>query len=203
MQKFTKRELDFINSLNCPVVHIDNELINSIINKIILNKDYDYLIYLLNALYDFAEIPQDIVNNLISNNDKKGISIFLDNEKELYFLSKKEVDKLKEFLNVKEAYFKLDKSYDYYYNILFKEGLRQQKPIKINNDIIEYTYYRYNKPIGIKIFDIKDIGLIVSYVNYLNYNLTIEEQIIKVIDYLNEFGFNITKDSILIDKPFI
>ena len=71
MKKYTDKELDVINSLNKPIDNIDMTLVNSIINKMLLKGYYEDLINFLNNLYDFAEIPNDIVDKLISDNNKK------------------------------------------------------------------------------------------------------------------------------------
>ena len=194
MKKYTDEETNLINSLNKPINNIDMTLVESVVNKLLLNKDCVELIYFLNALYDFAEIPKDMVDKLIVENNKECISIFLENEDILYFLTNAEINKLKSFLNVNEVNIKLRGSYDYYYNLLFKKGVRHLKLIKINDEILEHTFTKYNKLIGIKLKEIKDIGLVVSCINYRNYNMSEEEQILKAIDYINDYDFNIVRD---------
>lgn len=194
MKKYTDEETNLINSLNKPINNIDMTLVESVVNKLLLNKDCVELIYFLNALYDFAEIPKDMVDKLIVENNKECISIFLENEDILYFLTNAETNKLKSFLNVNEVNIKLRGSYDYYYNLLFKKGVRHLKLIKINDEILEHTFTKYNKLIGIKLKEIKDIGLVVSCINYRNYNMSEEEQILKAIDYINDYDFNIVRD---------
>lgn len=48
------------------------------------------------------------------------------------------------------------------------------------------------------------VGEVVSYIMYSNYNLSKDEQILKDIDYINEFGFNIesriNNRDLIIDK---
>lgn len=194
MKKYTDKELDFINSFNKPIDNIDMNLVNSILNKMLLNGYYEDLINFLNDLYDFAEIPNDIVDKLISEDNKKCVSVFLENENQLYFLNDGEKDKLKAFLDVREVNVKLSESYDYYYKLLFEQKVRNWKSVKIDDNVTEYTYIRYNKPINLKLREGKDIGVIVSCVLYANYDLSKEEQVLKEIDYLNEYGFNIERN---------
>ena len=196
MKTYTDEEINLINSLCKPINEIDMNLINNIIDKMLLNGDYEELINFLNSLYDFAEIPNNIVDKLISENNKKCISIFLENEDILYFLTDEEKNRLKTFLNACEINVKLRETYDYYYKLLFKQGVRIWNcDSKIINDkIIEHKCTRYNKLINIKLKEVKDIGVIVSCIIYTNYNLSEEEQLLKEIDYINEFGFNIDRD---------
>ena len=191
--KYTIKEQDFINSLNKPIDKININLINSIINKMIKNKEYEELIYFLNNLYDFTIISIDIVNKIIIDNNKECASFFLENEEILFFLNKEEKNKLKSFLNVFEVNIKLNESYNYYYDLLFNQEIRLWKSINIDN-YIEYSFTKNNKLIKIKLKEIKDLGLFVSYINYNNYNLSKEEQILNGIDYINKYGFNINKD---------
>lgn len=196
MKNFTNKETNFIESLNEPIHDIDLNLVNSIINKMLQNSEYGELISLLNNLYDFAETPLNIVDELIQDNNKKCISVFLENEESLYFLTDEEKNKLKVFLNVQEINILLDKSYDYYYKMLYDQGIRtwNGNTTKKNNNIIEHIFTRYNKLIKFKLKEIKNVGLVVSCVNYSNYNLSREEQVLKSIDYINKFGFNINRD---------
>ena len=133
---------------------------------------------------------------LIQDNNKKCISIFLEKEESLYFLTEKEKNKLKEFLNAQEINIILDKSYDYYYKMLYDQGIRtwNSNTIKKDDNIVEHKFTRYNKLIKIKLKEVKNIGVIVSCVIYSNYNLSNEEQILNDIDYINEFGFNIERN---------
>ena len=193
MKDYTEKEKNLINSLNRPIDNIDEALVNSIVDKLLDNKDFEELIHFLNSLYDFAEVPENIVDKLINENNKECISIFLENEDILYFLSKDEKSKLKEFINACEINIKLKESYDYYYKLLFKQGFRYFKSIKINNKITEHLFTRYNKLTRIKLKEISDIGIVVSYIDYKNYNLPEYEQLLKAIDYINEYGFNIDR----------
>lgn len=193
MKKFTCDEMSFLNSLNSTLDKVDNNLINSLVNKMLQNKDYEELITLLNSLYDFSEVSLAIADRLIIDNNKECISVFLEKEDILYFLTDEEKSKLKAFLNVSEVNIKLVESYEYYYNLLFKQGVRLFKSVKVNDSITEYIFMKNNKLINFKIKEIKEFGLVVSYVNYSNYYLSDEEQIIKGIDYINEYGFNIDK----------
>lgn len=193
MKNYTEEEKKLINCLNRPIDNVDESLISSIIDKILYNNDYEELIHFLNAIYDFANISNNLVDKLITDNNKECISIFLENEDILYFLSKYEKDKLKIFLNVQEVNIKLKEPYDYYYDLLFKQGFRSSKSFKINNKITEHLFTRYNKSTKIKLKEIDGIGVVVSYINYKYYNLSQEEQILDAIDYINKFGFNIDK----------
>jgi len=194
VEKFTYEESNIINSLDKPIEEINMNLVNSIVNKMLQNSDYEELIKLLNLLNDFAKIPKNIVCRLIRDNNKEYAFVFLENEDILYFLTNEKKNKLKTFLNVPEVNIKLSESFDYYYNLLFKQGVRQWKSTKINDDIIEHTFIRYNKLIRIKLKEIKENDIVVSCINYRNYNLSEEEQILKVIDYLNDYGFNIDRN---------
>ena len=194
MEKYTEEEINLINSICKPIDNIDMVLVNSIVNKLLSKKEYEELIDLLNTLFDFAEIPKNIVDKLIEENNKECVSVFLENEDSLYFLTNEEKNKLKEFLNVCEVNIKLKESYDYYYNLLFKRGIRHFKSIKISDRIIEHIFTRYNKLIRIKLIEIKEIGVVVSYINYQNYNISKDEQLLKGIDHINEYGFNIDRD---------
>ena len=84
MKIFTYEEINLINSLNKPIDKIDMDLVNLIIDKMIQYKNYEGLINLLNNLYDFAQIPKDISNRLIIDNNKECISAFLEKEDVLY-----------------------------------------------------------------------------------------------------------------------
>jgi hypothetical protein len=194
MKEFTNDEKEFIVSLNKPIQDIDINIIKSIINKMIQSKEYKKLIDLLNNLYDFAKIPNNMVDKLIQNNNKECISIFLENEESLYFSNEKEKNKLKKFLNVSGVNIKLKESYDYYYNILYNQEIRCCKTIKTNNRIVEHIFTKNNKLIKIKLSEVKDIGTIVSCIIYSNYDISEKEQILKCIDYINEFGFDIERD---------
>ena len=83
---------------------------------------------------------------------------------------------LKIYLGVSEVNIKLDKPYDYYYKLLFNQGVRLFKTVEMNDNEKEYIFTRYNKEFKIKLKEIKNVGLVVSYVDYHNYNLTKEEQ---------------------------
>ena len=157
------------------------------------NKDFEKLIHFLNSLYDFAKVPENIVDKLINDNNKECISILLENEDILYFLSNDEKNKLKEFFNAYEVNIKLKESYDFYYKLLFKQGFRPFKSIKTNDIITEHLFTRYNKLTKIKLKEISGIGIVISYIDYKNYNLTEDEQLLKAIDYINEYGFNIDR----------
>lgn len=194
MKKYTKKENNLITSLHEPVDNIDETLVNSIIDKLLDNKDFEGLIHFLNSLYDFAKIPKNIVDKLINENNKECIAIFLENENILYFLSNDEKNRLKEFLNAYEVNIKLEKSYDFYYKLLFKQGFRHFKSIKINDKITEHLFTRYNVLTRIKLKEITGIGAVISYTDYKNYNLTENEQLLKTIDYINKYGFNIDKN---------
>lgn len=196
MENFTNEETNLINSLNKPINYIDMTLVDSIINKILKNNDYYKLLNFFNNLYDFAKIPENVVDKLISENNKECIAEFLENESSLYFFNAEEKNKLKTFLNVLEINVRLDKSYDYYYKMLYDQGVRVWHCDIINTDdnIIEHEFTRYNKLIRLKLKEIKSIGVIVSCIIYSNYKLSEEEQILKGIDYINRFGFNIEKN---------
>lgn len=196
MENFTNEETNLINSLNKPINYIDMTLVDSIINKILKNNDYYKLLNFFNNLYDFAKIPENVVDKLISENNKECIAEFLENEASLYFFNAEEKNKLKTFLNVLEINVRLDKSYDYYYKMLYDQGVRVWHCDIINTDdnIIEHEFTRYNKLIRLKLKEIKSIGVIVSCIIYSNYKLSEEEQILKGIDYINRFGFNIEKN---------
>lgn len=194
-KNYTKEEKNLIYYLNKPIANINDTLINSIINKMLNNKDFEELIYFLNKLYDFAKIPKNIVERLINENNKECISIFLENEDSLYFFSDKEKNILKKFLNVYEVNIKLSNTFDYYYKLLFDQGFRNFKTIKINDKIIEHLFTRDSKFTKIKLKEIENIGVIVSYINYTYFNLSKEEQRLKEIDYINKFGFNINRNT--------
>ena len=196
MNKYTADELNLVNSLNEPIKNIDINLVNSIIDKMIFNGNYEELIAFLNNLYDFANVTINIVDKLISNDNKECISFFLDNEDILYFLVDEEKNKLKAFLDVHEINIKLNESYDYYYKLLYKQGIRiwDSHTRRINDNIIEHKCTKYNKLIKLKLKEIKNVGVIASCIIYANYKLSEEEQILKGIDYLNEYGLNIDRD---------
>lgn len=194
MEKYTEGEMQLINSLNKPVNDVDMNLVDSIIDKMLLNEEYDNLLSFLNALNDFSSTSKNIVDKLITENNKECISIFLENESSLYFLNKEEIMQLKIYLGVSEVNIKLDKPYDYYYELLFNQGVRLFKTVEMNDNEKEYIFTRYNKEFKIKLKEIKNVGLVVSYVDYHNYNLTKEEQINNAIDYINEYGFAIEND---------
>lgn len=194
MEKYTEGEMQLINSLNKPVNDVDMNLVDSIIDKMLLNEEYDNLLSFLNALNDFSNTSKNIVDKLITENNKECISIFLENESSLYFLNKEEIMQLKIYLGVSEVNIKLEKPYDYYYELLFNQGVRLFKTVEMNDNEKEYIFTRYNKEFKIKLKEIKNVGLVVSYVDYHNYNLTKEEQINNAIDYINEYGFAIEND---------
>lgn len=110
------------------------------------------------------------------------------------FLNEEEKDKLKTFLNVQEINIKLNNSYEYYYKLLFKQSvrIRHSNSKRINDNIIEHSYTRYNKLIKFKLKEVKNVGVIASCIIHENYNLS-EEETLKVIDYINEYGFNIER----------
>lgn len=193
MKDYTEEENNLMNSLNRPIDNIDESLVNSIVDKLLDNKKFEELIDFFNNLHDFVKAPESIVDKLINETNKDCIAIFLENEDILYFLSNDEKNKLKEFLNVYEVNIKLKESYDYYYKLLFKQGFRHFKSIKSNHMIIEHLFTRYNKLTRIKLKEITGIGVVISYVDYKNYNLTENEQISKAIDYINEYCFNIDR----------
>ena len=196
LDNLTKEELNLINSLNKPINDIDMDLVKQIINKILLNHKYEELLLFLNQLYDFAKVPDNITDILITSNNKECISVFLENEDGLYFLTSEEINKLKTFLNVHEVNIKLEESYDFYYKLLYNQDIRtwSNDTIKINDDIIEHRFTKYNKSLKFKLKEIKDIGVVVECTIYSNYDLSEKEQILKCIDYINEFGFNIKRD---------
>ncbi|MBR2138790.1 MAG: hypothetical protein IJ966_05835 [Bacilli bacterium] len=194
MEKYTEGEMQLINSLNKPVNDVDMNLVDSIIDKMLLNEEYDNLLSFLNALNDFSNTSKNIVDKLITENNKECISIFLENESSLYFLNKEEIMQLKIYLGVSEVNIKLEKPYDYYYELLFNQGVRLFKAVEINDNEKEYIFTRHNKEFKIKLKEIRNVGLVVSYVDYHNYNLTKEEQINNAIDYINEYGFAIEND---------
>lgn len=194
MEKYTEGEMELINSLNKPVNDVDMNLVDSVIDKMLLNEEYDNLLSFLNALNDFSNTSKNIVDKLITENNKKCISIFLENESSLYFLNKEKIMQLKIYLGVSEVNIKLDKPYDYYYKLLFNQGVRLFKTVEMNDNEKEYIFTRYNKEFKVKLKEIKNVGLVVSYVDYHNYNLTKEEQINNAIDYINEYGFAIEND---------
>lgn len=193
---YTEEEKNLINSLNRPIDNINENLVKSIVDKLLENKGFEELIYFFNSLNDFAEIPNNIVDKLILENNKECIANFLENEDSLYFLNEKDISRLKNFLNVREINIKLEKTYDYYYKFLYNQGVRnwQSNTIKTNNDIIEHILTRYNKIIKLKLKEVKNIGVVVACTIYSNYYLTEEEQILKGIDYINEFGFAIERN---------
>ena len=194
MEKYTEGEMQLINSLNKPVNDVDMNLVDSIIDKMLLNEEYDNLLSFLNALNDFSNTSKNIVDKLITENNKECISIFLENESSLYFLNKEEIMQLKIYLGVSEVNIKLEKPYDYYYELLFNQGVRLFKTVEMNDNEKEYIFTRHNKEFKIKLKEIRNVGLVVSYVDYHNYNLTKEEQINNAIDYINEYGFAIEND---------
>ena len=194
MEKYTKEEINLINSLYKSIDEVDMNLINSIVHKMLLNHEYEELIQFLNKLYDFSTIPINIIDMLIQTNNKECISVFLENEDVLYFLNFKEKTKLKDFLNVHEINIKLENTYDYYYKMLYKQGIRNWQSNTYKNNVIEHIFTRYNKLIKLKLKEVKDIGVVVSCIIYSNYYLSEEDQILKGIDYINEFGFNIDRD---------
>lgn len=193
---FTNEELELINSLNKPLENVDINLVNSIIDKMVRSKKYKELIDFLNLLYDFSgidELFENFAERLIIENNKECISFLLDEEENLYFFDNSTKHNLITFLNSKKVYIKLNNTYDYYYKMLFSQGLRSLKNKNINENLVEHSYTRYNKLIKFKIIEDNNFGVLISYINYLNYNLSFEEQILKAIDYLNEFGFNIER----------
>ena len=103
MEKYTEGEMQLINSLNKPVNDVDMNLVDSIIDKMLLNEEYDNLLNFLNALNDFSNTSKNIVDKLITENNKECISIFLENESSLYFLNKEEIMQLKIYLGVSEV----------------------------------------------------------------------------------------------------
>lgn len=196
MKNITTEELKIINSLNKPIDNIDMSLVNSIINKLLDSKNYIELINFLNNLHDFSTIPSNILDILL-NSDKECIASLLENEDILYFLTEEEKDRLKNKLSVSEANIKLNESYDCYYDLLFKQGIRPRDEKKISDNIVEHTFTRANQIIGIKLKEVKDIGVVVSYIDYKLYNLPKDKQLLKEIDYINEFGFDVNKDNLI------
>ena len=196
MKDYTEEEKNLIKSLNRPIDNINETLVSSIVDKLLDNKDFKELINYFNSLYDFAEVPKNIVDKLILENNKECIAEFLENEDSLYFLNKSEINRLKNFLNVHEINIRLEKDYDYYYKSLYNQGIRnwQSDTININDDTIEHILTRYNKLIRLKLKEVKNIGVVVACTIYSNYYLSEEEQILKGIDYINEFGFNIERN---------
>ena len=196
MKNYTEDEKKLINSLNRPIENIDKSLINSIVDKMLYNNNYEGLLNFLNTLNDFADVPNDIVDKLLKTNNKECVAEFLDNENFLYFLNLEEKNKLKSFLNVHEINIKLENTYDYYYKMLYKQGIRNWHSdiLKINDDITEHILTRYNKSLKLKLKEVKKIGVVVSCIIYSNYYLSEEEQILSGIDYINEFGFNIERN---------
>ena len=195
MKKYTNEEIRLINSLNKPIYNIDMNLVNLIVDKMLKNHEYFNLLCFLNNLYDFAELPESIVDKLIMENNKECIAEFLENENILYFLNPEDKKRLKDYLNVQEINIKLENTYDYYYKLLYKQGIRNWHcDTQNNDDIIVHTFTRYNKLINLKLKEIKEVGVVVSCIIYSNYYLSKDEQILKGIDYINEFGFNIERD---------
>jgi hypothetical protein len=196
MNKYTNEEIDLINSLNKPIDNLDMSLVNSIVDKMLRNNDFEKLINFLNSLYDFAKIPKSIVDILIQTDNKECISVFLENESVLYFLTTEEINSLKNYINVPEVNIKLTESYDYYYKLLYKQGIRSwhNNINKSNGNIIVHTFTQYNQLIKLKLKEVKNLGIVASCTIYSNYNLSEEEQILNGIDYLNKFGFNIKRD---------
>lgn len=196
MKDYTEEEKNLIKSLNRPINNINEALVSSIVDKLLDNKNFEELINYFNSLYDFAVVPKNIVDKLILENNKECIAEFLENEDSLYFLNKSEINRLKNFLNVREINIRLEKDYDYYYKFLYNQGIRnwQSDTIKINDDTIEHVLTRYNKLIRLKLKEVKNICVVVACTIYLNYYLSEEEQILKGIDYINEFGFNIERN---------
>ena len=119
MKAYTEEEKNLIKSLNRPIENINETLVSSIVDKLLDNKDFEELIQFFNSLYDFAEVPKNIVDKLILENNKECIAEFLENEDSLYFLNKSEINRLKNFLNVREINIRLEKDYDYYYKFLY------------------------------------------------------------------------------------
>ena len=64
--RYTEKEIAFINSLNSPVSNVDVDLVNSIINKMLINKDYLKLINTLNSLFDFATLTFNSLFSVLS-----------------------------------------------------------------------------------------------------------------------------------------
>ena len=190
MKRNNNEEMD--NSLETFAENLNLDMINEVIDKIIFSNNYEELFDFLNYLYDFANIPDDIVDRLINDDKKECVSYFLENEEFLYFLNDKDINKLKKYLDVYEINVKLDKDYDYYYDLLLNQTVLPWKTKK-KNKVIEYTFTRYNKLINIKLKKINKI-LVVSCVIYSNYDLSKEEQLLKEIDYINEYGFNIERN---------
>ena len=200
MKNYTEDEKKLINSLNRPIENIDKSLVNSIVDKMLYNNNYEGLLNFLNTLNDFADVPNDIVDKLLKTNNKECVAEFLDNEKFLYFLNSEEKNKLKSFLNVHEINIKLENTYDYYYKMLYKQGIRNchNDILKINDDITEHILTRYNKSLKLKLKEVKktSLGLFFYLLNnkefykdeknslYLNY---IFQNIILVFYNVNHF----------------
>jgi len=195
MEQYTEEESNLIH-LSRPIEKIDVNLVKSIESKMHLNKEYDNLIDFYNTIYDFSNYSfKDVADCLIKKENKDCIAQFLENEDSLYFFTKEDINKLKKYLNAMEVNIKLNKDYDYYYKLLFKKGVRPYTKPTINNYMKIYSFSRYNKNFKIKLIDVKNEGLFVSYINYYNYNLLKEEQVLYAISYINEFGFDINKDA--------
>ena len=64
MKAYTEEEKNLIKSLNRPIENINETLISSIVDKLLDNKDFEELIQFFNSLYDFAEVPKNIVDKL-------------------------------------------------------------------------------------------------------------------------------------------
>lgn len=191
MEQYNEEELTLIHS-NRPIEKIDVNLIKSIETKMHLNKEYDNLIDFYNTIYDFSNFSfKNVADCLIKNENKDCIAHFLENEDSLYFFTKEDINKLKKYLNAMEVNIKLNKDYDYYYKLLFKKGVRPYTKPTINNYMKIYFFSRYNKSFKLKLIDVKNEELFVSYINYYNYKLLKEEQLFYAINYINEFGFNI------------
>lgn len=196
MKKNIDEKINLVKNLCEPIVGLDVNLVNEIIDKMLVNKDYEGIINVLNNLYDFSEIQFNIVDKLISTDNRECVSVFLSHEDCLYFLSTEEINKLRNFLNVYEVNIKLKESYDYYYKLLFNQNVRIWKNDfgDINDKFINYKCTRNNKLLNIKLKEYKDGSVVVSCIIYTNYILSKEEQILKCIDYINEYGFNIDND---------
>lgn len=122
MEKYTNDEISIINA-NEPINNINNSLVDSIVKKMLHNKEYESLVNFYNTLYDFSILDlSEISDNLIKGNEFECIAFFLNNEDVLYFLPSEEKKKLKNFLNVKEISIKLNEPYNYYKDLLFKQG---------------------------------------------------------------------------------
>ena len=77
MKAYTEEEKNLIKSLNRPIENINETLVSSIVDKLLDNKDFEELIQFFNSLYDFAEVPKNIVDKLILENNKECIAEFL------------------------------------------------------------------------------------------------------------------------------